>query len=119
MLRAPPLGSRDAPRAHPSLLLLHFPCLSLPGWHSVEDDPQLLRLCVPYPTGAPQSTKEWKKVADAMWPGCQPAQCKSALKRLLLRFKIQRRPDLYKGLARSGVLHLLHTLSRYIGAFAP
>ena len=47
-----------------------------------DDDPQLLRLCKAYPTGWPQSSKEWKRVADGMFSGCEPSQCKSAMKRL-------------------------------------
>jgi hypothetical protein len=51
-------------------------------WCQAQDDKKLLSLCSAYPTGWPQSSKEWKRVSDGMFSGCEPSQCKSAMKRL-------------------------------------
>ena len=34
------------------------------------------------PTNGSLSPKQWKALADGMWVGCQPSQCKTAMKRI-------------------------------------
>eukprot|EP00966_Prymnesium_polylepis_P250855 5800520-Prymnesium_polylepis.1 len=51
-------------------------------WCAATDDDRLTSLCLAFPGGEPQSSKQWKSVADGVFAGCEPSQCKSAWKKL-------------------------------------
>ena len=49
-------------------------------YNQLTDDERLVKL---YKRITPTTAKQWKELADAMFDGCKPSQCKSALKRML------------------------------------
>ena len=77
-------ASGAAPSAAPSAAA-SVPPAEKRVWKAEVDDERFCRL---YAQLRPQSTKQWKSIADQMWPGCLPRQCKSALRKLEKNGKI-------------------------------